>query len=208
MVPFIQTLCVYVSTFTMTAIALHRCRTISNKSANSCYSPKVLIVGVWLLSSLLAGPTVMFNTLKLANVDGERVIRCRVNYPTNNINWALGITVAVFLTQYLVPLLITGWLYLKIARIVSRQGRLTGDGDDRKKKRSLEAKRRRIFMLALVVIVFAICWLPLNLYHLIIDSGLMKHSLSTFLVVSNCVSSCCRGRETTTMVCMICRDNF
>lgn len=187
-VPFIQTACVYVSTFTMTAIALHRWRTVSATRANqSMYSTRALISIVWLLALLLALPTVAFNTLKRANVNGDIVIRCRVTYPELGINMSLFLTVEIFFTQYLIPLFITGALYIRIARVVSRQGRListVNDVNERKRRRALDAKRRRILMLALVVIVFAICWLPLNLYHLTTDLGLSSHRLSVFLIVS------------------------
>lgn len=198
--PFVQTACVYVSTFTMTAIALHRWRTVSpNALANRLvhYSNRMLIGAVWLLALILALPTVAFNTLKEAKVNGQHVIRCRVHYPTLPISMSLILTVEIFLTQYVIPLAITCVLYAKIARVVNRQGRLTtvaasasvsvssvADDNDKRRRRHLEAKRRRIIMLITVVVCFAICWLPLSLYHLIIDFGLANHRLSVFLVVS------------------------
>lgn len=36
--------------------------------------------------------------------------------------------------------------------------------------------------LALVVVVFALCWCPLNLYHLLVDFGLAKANFNVFLV--------------------------
>lgn len=184
-VPFVQTACVYVSTFTMTAIALHRWRTVTTRDNHFVYSNQRLILTVWLLSTLFALPTIAFNTLKEVNVNGEVVIRCRVQYPASlEFNIPLFLTMAVFLTQYLVPLMITGVLYAKIARVVTMQGRIASVvDDDRKRRRQFEAKRR-IIMLALVVAVFALCWLPINLYHLTIDLGLAQNRLSVFVFVS------------------------
>lgn len=288
-VPFVQTACVYVSTFTMAAIALHRWRMvtypttmISNKTAPiGISSPfrqsrtlRRIVAFVWIISLGLAAPTVIFNTLKTANVNGHIVIRCRVEYPpVEGINISLVLSVAIFLTQYLIPLMITGILYLKIAAVIHRQSefnkmtntvlvnfpqtnqkkapaqqepnsinvsstitittvlrskiaskksisneidetekifpnnqeknsceslkicstqsnqikqRSTESDINRisKRQRQLEQKRRRILMLSLVVAVFALCWLPLNLYHLIIDLGLGTHRLNVFLLVS------------------------
>lgn len=191
--PFVQTACVYVSTFTMTAIALHRWRTVSpNALANRLvhYSNRLLIGFVWVLAAILALPTVAFNTLKAARVNGQEVIRCRVHYPVLPLgipSMSLILTVEIFLTQYVIPLFITCVLYAKIARVVTKQGRLVAAAadDDKRRRRHLEAKRRRIIMLITVVVCFAICWLPLSLYHLIIDFGLANHKLSVFLVVSS-----------------------
>jgi hypothetical protein len=47
----------------------------------------------------------------------------------------------------------------------------------------LKSKRKTIKMLILVVIVFAICWLPINLYHLLNDFYLTDFSLNTFYFV-------------------------
>ncbi|KAJ6223948.1 hypothetical protein RDWZM_002493, partial [Blomia tropicalis] len=183
-VPFVQTACVYVSTFTMTAIALHRWRTVSPNSYGNRlihYSNRMLICIVWVFACVLAIPTVAFNTLKEANVNGERVIRCRVHYPVLQISMPLFLTIEIFLTQYVIPLLVTCALYTKIAQVVTKQGRLMTmqqssssnnhgqssslasipiSADEKRRRRHMEAKRRRIIMLALVVAVFAICWLP------------------------------------------------
>ena len=45
-----------------------------------------------------------------------------------------------------------------------------------------EQKRRRILMLFLVVAVFAICWFPINIYHLLADFQLINHNYKIFLV--------------------------
>ena len=193
--PLIQTCCVYVSTFTMAAIAMHRWRTVSAHHSRSGhlpapYSNRTIIGSVWLLATLLSTPTVAFNTIKLMKVNEQNVSRCRVQFPYPAIS--LTITVFVFVTQYLLPLIWTAALYIKIAKVVSRQGRMTAVGstgmsisgeDEKRRKRHLETKRRRIVMLSAVVAVFAICWLPIHLYHLSVDSGLFEHRTTVFLMV-------------------------
>lgn len=193
--PFVQTACVYVSTFTMTAIAWHRWQTVTLRNQTFAYSKRRLILTIWIVSGVLALPVVAFNTLKKENVDGKPVIRCRVNYPiTQGFNISLFLTVEIFITQYLAPLLVACVLYLRIARVVSQQGKMTAVINNHKKRRRQQEAKRRIIMLALVVAVFALCWLPLNLYYLTIDLGLGRNNMAVFMVVSEQIHySCCES---------------
>ena len=45
-------------------------------------------------------------------------------------------------------------------------------------------KNRRLLMLILMVMVFAICWLPLHLFHILIDIGLIDYNYRIFMMVS------------------------
>ena len=45
-----------------------------------------------------------------------------------------------------------------------------------------KSKRRTIVMLALVVLVFSVCWLPLNLFNILSDFNVIKSSYKSFLI--------------------------
>ncbi len=186
-VPFVQTSCVYVSTFTMTVISLHRWRTITKRSSFRAFSPIKLcaiVFFIWCFAFIFALPTAIFNRLKEVNLYGKQMIRCRVKFPEVEFDFSLFISVEIFLTQYLIPLLITCIVYIKIGCIVFRQGKIAGMSNDERKRRQIEVKRRRIIMLTLVVIVFALCWLPINTYHLLVDFKVTKHNFKIFVLVS------------------------
>ena len=160
-VPLIQTSCVYVSTFTMTVISLHRYRTITKRSSFRSFSPirlLGLIALIWVMAMLFSLPVSIFNRLRNATVHGKTFIRCRPQYPEIGFEFSLFLSVEILLTQYMIPLAITCFVYSKIGCIVYRQGKLAGQSNDERKRRQIEAKRRRIIMLALAVIVFAVCW--------------------------------------------------
>ena len=53
-----------------------------------------------------------------------------------------------------------------------------------KAKMRQHKKRRRILMLILVVATFAICWLPIHLFHLATDAGLLAYNYQLFMLVS------------------------
>ncbi|XP_054162930.1 neuropeptide Y receptor type 5-like [Oppia nitens] len=199
LVPFIQVSCVYVSTFTMALIAIHRNwsltkhkhqnrnnnRTVRRQNSCCCgqngHPVLMFIIVIWLLAFVLSVPHSIFNKID-ANVayQGLLLTRCRAKYPDWS-HFRLALTVECFLTQYFLPLLITTLLYIKIGAIVSKQGRVSITLCNVRRRLQAEAKRRRILMLALVVIVFAVCWLPLNVYYLFVDLKILKHDFNVFI---------------------------
>jgi hypothetical protein len=46
----------------------------------------------------------------------------------------------------------------------------------------LRRKRQRVKMLIMVVMVFSICWFPLNLYHMLTDFGLINYQSTLFFL--------------------------
>lgn len=170
--PLIQYSCVYVSTFTMTLIALHRLWTVRQRrsSVGKTSGTKVAltVLAIWLVALTLSLPHAAFNRVKdkkfnvrfkifyrdlisISFWQGRILTRCMVRYPHVNFNFPLLLTVEVFFTQYLLPLSITLVVYVKIARVIARQGQLICKLSDEKKRRQSEQKRRRIFMLAYVL---------------------------------------------------------
>jgi len=159
-VPFVQVTCVYVSTFTMTVIAYHRWWTLRRTTASKSLSSiqlSLIIGSVWFFAALLSVPHSVFNkTIIIPTI--KDLVRCHVDYPDIEFNFPLWLSVEAFATQYLIPLSITLWLYIKIGYIVSKQGTIAAQSNDHRKRTKSEARKRRIIMLALVVTAFAICW--------------------------------------------------
>ncbi len=125
LVPFVQVMVVYVSSFTMAVIALHRWKCVSslNTTSTSIRTIIVTIVITWCLSALMAFPTAIFN--KIDTIDSYKpVIRCRVDYPKSEFDIRLIITLEIFLTQYLIPLSLSIYTYFKIGKVISRQGKI------------------------------------------------------------------------------------
>lgn len=186
LVPLIQTSCVYVSTFTMTLIALHRFWTIRQRrtsvSKTSDVKVALTILTIWLIALTLSLPHAAFNRVKEKRFNGRVLNRCMVNFPKVEFNFQLLLTVEVLITQYLLPLSITLVVYVKIARVIARQGQLICKLSDEKKRRQSEAKRKRIFMLALAVATFATCWAPIDVYLLLVDLHLVSLQTDVFIL--------------------------
>ncbi|KAH9423757.1 Neuropeptide Y receptor [Dermatophagoides pteronyssinus] len=185
--PLIQYSCVYVSTFTMTLIALHRLwmvrqRSATNAGKNSWKKVALMVMGIWLIAITLSIPHASFNRVKEKRYYGRLLYRCRIQYPRVTFNFPLMMTVEVLITQYLLPLSITLIVYVKIGIVIARQGALICKLSDERKRRQSEAKRRRIFMLALAVATFATCWAPINLYVLLVDMGAVEFHQVAFIM--------------------------
>ncbi|XP_027197814.2 uncharacterized protein LOC113792119 isoform X1 [Dermatophagoides pteronyssinus] len=212
LVPFIQVMCVYVSTFTMGVIALHRYMTVTSatsttttrssmggsgagtSSSNTIFYHPLLLHGsfclciimtiVWFLAGLLATPHSMFNQIVYVPYQNRTYIRCRAEYPQVDFNLRLTLSVEAFLTQYLIPLGLICVLYIKIGLVVAKQGRFAQKANSQRRMEQDSARRRRLAMVSLILIVamFGICWMPLNLYHLLVDFHLIIANFNIFLI--------------------------
>ena len=183
-VPFVQVTCVYVSTFTMMVIAFYRYWTLSRQTTSKSLSNTQLafiIACIWFLSALFSIPHCMFNEIIVIPTI-ENLIRCHVIHPQVSFDLSLWLSVEALTTQYFIPLSITIWLYIKIGVIVAKQGLIAGQSNNERRRHHSEARKRRIIMLALVVTTFAICWLPLNLYHLLCDFHLIERNFKIFIL--------------------------
>ncbi|XP_054157481.1 G-protein coupled receptor 83-like [Oppia nitens] len=177
-VPLIQTTSVYCSTITMMVIALERYRTLVNNNGfkNMFYTLSM----IWLVSLLLSLPHGVFNKVIVLN-DWQNLTRCRVQYPIRSDIFRKGLTVFTLITQYVLPILLTCLCYTRICYSLCKR-KFVGIVTDRHRNHLIRHKRRRIKVLVLVVLVFAICWLPFNIYHLLVDFDIINFSLSLFFL--------------------------
>lgn len=211
LVPLVQVTSVYVSTFTMTIIAIDRYQAIIRplkKRLSTNVPTSITILIIWIASAIFAIPNVAFNRVVQVH---KHLPRCRAVYPnTNELEYRRQVTLFTFLTQYCIPLSITAFAYVRISFYVwhkltiptercnsvptlastdKTQCGAAGDYVEQSipsvtngRIESLNrpcyyqasvsqlrerSRRKTIKMLAIVVGVFTICWLPLNIYHLV-----------------------------------------
>ncbi|GFY58532.1 probable G-protein coupled receptor 83 [Trichonephila inaurata madagascariensis] len=185
-VPLVQVTSVYVSTFTMTCIAVDRYRIISKPLEPRLRSMQAIkiIACIWVLALLLSLPHAIFN--KIDTVFTYRhLVRCRAVYPPDISRW---ITVTAVSTQYVLPLSITGVLYyLIISQVWSRNS--LGVVTEKQRIIQAKAKKKTIKMLVVVVILFAVCWLPLNTLNILREfnaTGFIHKTFSHSTVFFTC----------------------
>ena len=147
----------------------------------------LVLVIIWLTSCTVSIPFALYNEVIQNSFIVRKGVRCRANYPSPSYNKLL--TLLSFLTQYLIPLMIASIAYVSISFHIkqrSKLGAMTRGQIERILKWVIiiividiftltdhitffRANRQTITMLVLVLIVFAICWLPLHLFHLYRD---------------------------------------
>lgn len=165
--PYAQGLAVHVSTITLNVIAMDRYRSIvhhleTKMSRDMC---AVVIVLTWAASAVLASPLAIFREYVSFDVTPEQSIQvCTEKWPGSGVDGTV-YSVATFLLQYGLPLSIISFAYariwIKLRRHVSPGG---GGRNDRHRRRKKTTK-----MLVAVVVVFAVSWLPLHSFQLVVD---------------------------------------
>ncbi|XP_074084870.1 neuromedin-K receptor [Macrotis lagotis] len=159
---------VFASIYSMTAIAVDRYVAIIHplKPRLSATATKVVIGSIWILAFLLAFPQCLYSK---TNVMPGRTL-CYVQWPKGpkqNFTYHIIVTVLV----YCFPLLVMGITYT-IVGITLWGGEIPGDTSDRYHEQ-LKAKRKVVKMMIIVVVTFAICWLPYHIYFII--TGIYQH---------------------------------
>ncbi|XP_065318547.1 neuropeptide Y receptor type 2-like isoform X2 [Gordionus sp. m RMFG-2023] len=171
LVPMVQGCAVYISTLTLTAIALDRYQVMfhpfaTRKSKTLCF---IIILGIWCLSITLVAPLAIF--MKLKPSDNGIYLHCEENWPFDGLERIYSFTTLMF--QYFVPLCVIAYCYIKVSakigeRVETKSRALTRNR--KREKEELKRKDRTNRMLIAMVAIFAFCWLPINLIHVV--SGL------------------------------------
>ncbi|XP_060103368.1 neuromedin-K receptor [Heteronotia binoei] len=153
---------VFASIYSMTAIAVDRYMAITDplKPRLSATVTKVVIASIWILAFLLALPQCLFSETEVM----PRRTLCYVKWP-GGITQRFTYQVIVIVLVYCFPLLVMGITYT-IVGISLWGGEIPGDTSD-KYQEQLKAKRKVVKMMIVVVLTFAVCWLPYHIYFIV-----------------------------------------
>ncbi|XP_047712075.1 neuromedin-K receptor [Prionailurus viverrinus] len=153
---------VFASIYSMTAIAVDRYMAIIDplKPRLSATATKIVIGSIWILAFLLAFPQCLYSKIKV--MPGRTL--CYVQWPEGpKQHFTYHIIVIVLV--YCFPLLVMGVTYT-IVGITLWGGEIPGDTCN-KYHEQLKAKRKVVKMMIIVVVTFAICWLPYHIYFIL-----------------------------------------
>lgn len=159
LIPFLQGLTLSASVETLAAIAaerywhivLYKRRKFTVREAHKA------VVIIWVFAIFIPVPLLVFSKTSRWN-EGDREI-CIEEWP--NLKTRQAYTTLVFLLLYFLPLVLISWLYIRIGRFLKTQPITRRDNNRR--------QRKVIKMLAIVVVLFAICWLPYHIGYMYVD---------------------------------------
>ncbi|CAN0437407.1 unnamed protein product [Lampetra planeri] len=163
LVRFAQTLSVSVSIYTLTTIGIDRyyavCHPLHSRMTKS--RGKVFIALIWAVSISISSVQLGISRLGKG--------KClEVGWPSRGYQQSY--TVALLLGTYLLPLLVLTLAYSSVA--VRLWGRRTpGNVDHNRELHQERSKRKVIKMLSIIVLMFAVCWLPLNVFQALLEFG-------------------------------------
>ncbi|XP_001660966.3 neuropeptide F receptor isoform X1 [Aedes aegypti] len=196
----LQATSIFVSTISITAIALDRYQVIVYPTRDSLQrmGAIVILTGIWIISLVLASP--MFITRRLIHYD--------VNLPSLGIeyisycieDWPMArgrvyYSVFTLCVQYLLPILIVSIAYLRIylklkhrlvvtTTTVSTNSNSMDSQPVRERERGRRMQRTN-YLLISIALIFGISWLPLNLFNLFADlylSGITQEIMVAYAI--------------------------
>ena len=168
---------VFVSTISITAIALDRFQVIvyPTKDSMRTMGAFIALFSIWITALLMASPMLIFNvTQDVEPLPGLVLYQVCVENP--RLHYEKGAySIASMIFQYIVPILIVTVAHARICnklkyRMVNQQPRVNIN-TFQKRKNEREAKRKRKTNLLLVMIgtMFASSWMPLNVFNIMAD---------------------------------------
>ena len=173
---------VFVSTISITAIALDRFQVIVYPTRDNMrkVGTAVALTSIWLISFLMASPLLIFNSMKPFEIEGFVLYEvCLENAELVHERGAYSVACMIF--QYLVPILIVSVAHARICnklryRMVNQHSSPQMAFQRNRCAREARRKRRTNTLLVMIGIVFACAWLPLNVFNIMADfnHGLFK----------------------------------
>nr|XP_020445473.1 substance-K receptor [Monopterus albus] len=152
------------SIYSMAAIAVDRYMAIIHplKPRLSSTSTKVVIVLIWIVAFALAFPQCYYSVTRFYY---PRTV-CMVDWPDDyGGKHQLSYQFAVIVLIYLLPLLVMLVTYSLVSQSLWG-GHIPGEASDHYHSQ-ITAKRKVVKMMVVVVVTFALCWLPYHIYFIL-----------------------------------------
>lgn len=160
--PYAQGCSVYISTLTLTSIAIDRFFVIiypfkPRMKITTCIC---LIVFIWVFSLSVTFPYGYYMTLQ--------DIFCDEKWPSTQMRKAFGAVTTIM--QFVVPFIVMAFCYTCVSiKLNDRLKSRPGSKNSKKEDAERERKRRTNRMLIAMVTIFGLSWLPLNLINISSD---------------------------------------
>lgn len=189
-----QAISIFVSTLSITAIALDRYQVIVYPTRDSLHRfGAIVILGcIWLLSVILASPMffcrklVIHENISLPQIGLDSVAYCLEDWPIEHGRAFYSIFVLII--QYVLPIITVVVAYTRICkklqyRYISTTVVKRENETSRRKSRD-DRRRKTNSLLVAIALVYCISWLPLDIYNVVLDfSNPFGEDYHTMMVV-------------------------
>lgn len=185
LVPYAQATSVYVSTLTLTAIAIDRFFVIlhplkQRMKLSTCFC---VLFSIWFFAMLLTLPYCIYIQVRVVN---KREV-CEEDWPIENMEIVFGCSTLIM--QFVIPFCVITYCYVRISRRLNERAKSKpGSKSARREETDREKKKRTNRMLIAMVTIFGICWLPLNLINVINDFGSMGQFFHLLFFLAHCMA--------------------
>ncbi|XP_005379736.1 PREDICTED: probable G-protein coupled receptor 83 isoform X1 [Chinchilla lanigera] len=191
---FAQYCSLHVSALTLTAIAVDRHQVIMHplKPRLSVTKGIIYITVIWIMAAFFSLPHAICQKLFTFKYSKD-IVRslCLPDFPEPaDLFWKY-LDLATFILLYVLPLLIISVAYTRVAKKLWLCSTI-GDVTTEQYLALRRKKKKTIKMLMLVVVLFALCWFPLNCYVLLLSSKVI-HTNNALYFAFHCfaMSSTC-----------------
>lgn len=168
LVPYAQGCSVYISTLTLTAVAIDRFFVIvypfqPRMKLSVCIG---IIVSIWVFALLVTLPYGLYMRIQ---VDAGQSF-CEEDWPETFGSLKIMFSICTTMLQFVIPLVVIAFCYVSVSiKLNDRARSKPGSKTSKREEADRDRKRRTNRMLIAMVAVFAISWLPLNLYNILAD---------------------------------------
>ncbi|VDK55395.1 unnamed protein product [Anisakis simplex] len=172
-----------VSVFTMVAVSWDRCRALVNplrKRSSSNRRTVWIIVTIWLSATCVALPNALHSRIEKHFFFSAKHRSLTVQWLCiSDFSYKVVYDNVLLIIQYILPLIVLSATYGRIA-CAFRDQTDSLQQHSTKYQEHLCAKRKAVKMLALVVGIFMVCWLPYQLYHAILERLITNFELASY----------------------------
>ncbi|XP_055588514.1 neuropeptide Y receptor type 2 [Uranotaenia lowii] len=208
--PMAQGCSIYISTLTLTSIAIDRFFVIiypfhPRMKLSTCI---FIIILIWIFSVLVTLPYGLFmrmhddangtylnTTLLNATTPENKTYYCEEMWPSEDMRKVFSIVTSIL--QFVLPFIIMAFCYICVSiKLNDRARTKPGSKTTRREEAERDRKKRTNRMLIAMVTIFGVSWLPLNLVNMCNDyypdiNGLPFFNLLFFIAHLTAMSSTC-----------------
>ena len=167
LVPYAQGVSIYISTFTLTGIAIDRFLVIlypfkPRMQISTCLW---IIVSIWIVALLFTLPYGLYMEPQSDLADNRY---CEEAWPDEDIRMFFSMGTSIL--QFVVPFIVIAVCYICVSlRLKDRARMKPGSKNSKREEADRERKRKTNRMLIAMVAIFGVSWLPLNIVNIVED---------------------------------------